>query len=77
MITYRANQVDSVNENHSAEDRARLGLVDRPGAHRVYLGVHFPSDVFGGWLAGLGWAMLCWLVARYLQRKGAVEGKPG
>jgi undecaprenyl-diphosphatase len=43
------------------------------GASRVYLGVHYPSDVLAGWCAGLIWALLCWLVARYLQRRGTVE----
>ncbi|HYJ04823.1 MAG TPA: phosphatase PAP2 family protein [Chthoniobacterales bacterium] len=43
------------------------------GATRIYLGVHFPSDVLAGWCAGITWALLCSLIARWLQRKGAVE----
>jgi undecaprenyl-diphosphatase len=43
------------------------------GLSRVYMGVHYPSDVLAGWAGGLTWAVLCWLVARYLQRRGAVE----
>jgi undecaprenyl-diphosphatase len=47
------------------------GLV---GGSRVYLGVHYPTDVLAGWALGLAWALLCWLIARYLQSRGKVEG---
>jgi len=43
------------------------------GLTRVYLGVHYPTDVLAGWTVGLLWAIICWLVARALQKRGAVE----
>jgi undecaprenyl-diphosphatase len=48
-----------------------LVLTGLAGVSRVYLGVHFPTDVLAGWTAGLVWATLCCLASRV-----ALHGRP-
>jgi undecaprenyl-diphosphatase len=44
------------------------------GISRVYLGVHWPTDVVAGWCVGAAWAILCWTLIVRLQKTGTVEG---
>lgn len=43
------------------------------GISRIYMGVHWPTDVLAGWTAGAAWALLCWQLAHWLQGRGELE----
>jgi undecaprenyl-diphosphatase len=47
------------------------------GLSRIYLGVHWPSDVLAGWAVGACWALFCWLLMSRLQVAGRMEPETG
>ncbi|GLV27680.1 hypothetical protein TomTYG75_02070 [Sphingobium sp. TomTYG75] len=52
-------------KHHTLAYLAAALIIALIGTSRVWLGVHWPTDVLAGWIEGLGWLCLCryWLPA--------------
>jgi undecaprenyl-diphosphatase len=50
-----------------------MGISILVGLSRIFLGVHYPTDVLAGWLAGLTWALACWTVERRIERAAGLR----
>ena len=66
-------------KNHAGRLAVRIvtvALVVAIGVSRVYVGVHYPTDVLAGWSAGLPWLITCIGLHEILTRRWPASGEP-
>ena len=47
------------------------------GVSRIYLGMHYPTDVIAGWSLGLSWAMICWAIKQAIEARRPSSSQQG
>ena len=66
-------------KNHAARLLVRIVtvlVVFSIGVSRVYVGVHYPTDVLAGWTAGVPWLLACLYLHEVLARRWPSSGEP-
>ncbi len=53
-----------------------VGITVIVGLTRMYLGVHWPTDIAAAWCVGAAWALTCWYIAAKLQDKNTGGAAP-
>lgn len=45
------------------------------GISRIWLGVHYPTDVLGGWMIGFVWASICWIATERYEAQAGIDAE--